>query len=208
MLVAATFTDQIATWATHVVSDLGLLGIFVLMLLDAACIPIPSEITMLFAGFSVSQGHNTLLTVTVAGVLGNVVGSWLAFELGQHGRTWLDRGRFGRRILSPRHLAVADRWFARYGQVSVLVARVLPVVRTFISLPAGAAGMRLGPFLALTVLGCIPWVFAFAWLGTVLGDNWDSLKPGLQYGDYAVVGLALLAIAWAILRRRRAEGRP
>ena len=94
MLAAATLTDQIATWATHVVSDLGLTGIFVLMLLDAACIPIPSEITMLFAGFSVSQGHDNLLTVTVAGVLGNVVGSLLAFYLGRHGHMWLGDAAF------------------------------------------------------------------------------------------------------------------
>ncbi len=208
MLLAATITEQIATWATHVVSDLGLLGIFVLMLLDAACVPIPSEITMLFAGFGVSQGHGDLISVTTAGVLGNLVGSWLAYYVGRYGRRRLPAGPLGRRILSPGHLAVADRWFARYGDTSVLVGRLLPVVRTFISLPAGAAGVAMRRFSLLTVIGCVPWVLAFAWLGTALGANWDSVKPGLRYADYTVLGLALLAIAWALLRRRRIASRP
>lgn len=208
MLVAAAVTDQIATWATHVVSDLGLVGIFALMLLDAACIPIPSEITMLFAGFGVSQGHNTLVAVTVAGVLGNLVGSWLAFYGGRYGRRTLHGNALGRRVLSARHLAVADRWFTRYGDASVLVGRVLPVVRTFISLPAGAAGVPLRRFTVLTVIGCIPWVLAFAWLGTLLGANWDSLKPGLQYADYAVISLGLFAVLWVLARRGRAERQP
>ncbi|HEY2594808.1 MAG TPA: VTT domain-containing protein [Chloroflexota bacterium] len=208
MLVAATITEHITTWATHVVTDLGLIGIFVLMLLDAACVPIPSEITMVFAGFGVSQGHDHLISVTAAGVLGNVVGSWLAYYMGRYGRRNLEANAFGRRILRPEHLAVADRWFARYGDASVLVGRLLPVVRTFISLPAGAAGMPVRRFTVLTVIGCVPWVLAFAWLGTLLGANWDSVKPGLQYADYAVLGLALLAVAWVVLRRRRAEGGP
>ncbi len=208
MLAVAAVTEQIATWATHVVSDLGLVGIFVLMLLDAACVPIPSEITMVFAGFSVSQGHDDLISVTAAGVLGNLVGSWLAYSLGRYGRRRLQASAVGRRILSPGHLAVADRWFARYGDASVLVGRLLPVVRTFISLPAGAAAMPIRRFSVLTLIGCIPWVLAFAWLGTALGANWDSVKPGLQYADYTVLGLGLLAVAWALVRRRRAEGRP
>lgn len=202
MLAAATITEQIATWATHVVSDLGLVGIFVLMLLDAACVPIPSEITMLFAGFSVSQGHDDLLSVTAAGVMGNLVGSWLAYYVGRHGRRRLQAHAVTRRMLSSAHLAAADRWFGRYGDASVLVGRLLPVVRTFISLPAGAAGVPMRRFSVLTVIGCIPWVLAFAWLGTVLGANWDSVKPGLRYADYTVLGLALLAVTWALVHRR------
>jgi membrane protein DedA with SNARE-associated domain len=202
VVVLVTITDQIATWATHVVSDLGLVGIFVLMLLDAACIPIPSEITMLFAGFGVSQGHNDLFSVTAAGVLGNLVGSWLAYYAGRYGRRGLEGRPVARRLFSPRHLAVADRWFARYGAASVLVGRLLPVVRTFISLPAGAAGVPMRRFSVLTVIGCIPWVLAFAWLGTLLGANWGSLKPALQYADYAVLALAVLAIVSLLLRRR------
>lgn len=208
MLAAAAVTDQLATWATHVVSDLGLVGVFALMLLDAACVPIPSEITMLFAGFGVSQGHEDLVAITAAGVLGNLVGSWLAYYVGRYGRARLEATALGRRILSPRHLAVADRWFARYGDASVLIGRLLPVVRTFISLPAGAAGVPVRRFSVLTVIGCVPWVLAFAWLGTLLGANWDSLKPGLQYADYAVISLGLFAVLWVLARRGRAERQP
>jgi membrane protein DedA with SNARE-associated domain len=203
MLALASVSDSLAGTATDLIADIGLAGIFLLMLLDAACVPIPSEITMLFGGFTVSQGQNTLLLVVLAGVAGNVAGSWLAFAVGRYGRQWASGRRSGRRIFSRGHLAAAERWFARYGPASVLIARLLPVVRTFISLPAGAAGMPWRRFTVLTTLGCIPFVFAFAWLGSLLGSNWNSLRPGLQYADYAVAGLAVAAVAWLLVRRVR-----
>ncbi len=203
MLVTAAVSDTLFNTASDTVADLGLIGIFFLMLLDAACIPIPSEATMLFGGFTVSQGHNNLIAVTLAGLLGNLVGSLLAFLVGRYGRRWLDRHAHNGRLLNRRHLASADRWFERYGAASVLFARVIPVARTFISLPAGASKLSLTRFLVLTTIGCLPWVLAFALLGDILGQNWDSLRGGVQYADYVVLGLAVGAVGYLVVRRAR-----
>lgn len=203
MLLSATITDVLFNATTDFVADAGTLGVFLLMLLDAACIPIPSEITMLFAGFTVSQGHNDLITITAAGLLGNVTGSWLAFGVGRYGRQWLERGGVGKRLISQKHLAAADRWFERYGEASVLIARVIPIARTFISLPAGASKLTWTRFTVLTVIGCLPWVLAFAVLGDVLGQHWAKLRGALQYADYVVLALAVLALAYVLITRRR-----
>jgi membrane protein DedA with SNARE-associated domain len=163
---------------------------------------VPSEAIMLFAGFNVSEGNMTLFGVVVAGVLGNLVGSLIAYAAGYYGRIeLLDRNRFIH--VSPKHLAQADRWFERHGDIAVLVARCLPIIRTFISLPAGVARMPFWRFIALTTIGCIPWVTALALIGREVGDNWEDWRHYLEYFDY-VVGAAILAgIAYLILRRRR-----
>jgi membrane protein DedA with SNARE-associated domain len=203
MLVTAAISDTLFNTASDTVADLGLFGIFVLMLLDAACVPIPSEATMLFGGFAVSQGDQSLIAVVLAGLLGNLVGSLLAFLVGRYGRKWVDRRAANRRLLSRQHLDTAERWFERYGDASVLIARMIPVARTFISLPAGASKMSLGRFMLLTALGCLPWVFAWALLGDILGHNWDSLRGAISYADYVVIALALLAGGYWIIRRSR-----
>jgi len=204
VLALASISDVLFNTAADTVADLGLVGIFFLMLLDAACVPIPSEATMLFGGFTVSQGHANLISVTLAGLLGNLVGSLLAFLVGRYGRRWLEHHEgAGGRLLSRRHLATADRWFERYGAASVLFARVIPVARTFISLPAGASKLSLSRFMLLTAIGCLPWVLAFALLGDALGQNWASLRGGVQYADYVVVALAVLAVAYLVIRRVR-----
>jgi membrane protein DedA with SNARE-associated domain len=200
MLVTAAVSDTLFNPAADTVADLGLIGIFFLMLLDAACIPIPSEATMLFGGFAVSQGHQSLIAVVLAGLLGNLVGSLPAFLVGRYGRKWIDRRAANGRLLSRRHLDSTDRWFERYGDASALIARVIPVARTFISLPAGASR---GRFMLLTAVGCLPWVFAWALLGDVLGQNWDSLRGAIQYADYVVVGLGLVAMGYLLVRRSR-----
>jgi membrane protein DedA with SNARE-associated domain len=197
----------VVTFATHVVRDLGLPGIFVLMLLESACIPIPSEATMLFAGFNVSTGHYSLLTITVAGVLGNLVGSWLAYAVGYYGRVGvLERhGRWLR--ISPEHLAWADRWFARYGGRAVFFSRLLPIIRTFISLPAGVARMPFWRFSALTLAGCVPWVFALGLIGDQVGSRWKNWKDNLAYADYAIAALVVIGIAYLVIRRYRGRAR-
>src|SRR5438874_7807855 len=137
MLLLASITDRLVEVATNVVGDLGLAGVFVLMLLESACIPIPSEAIMLFAGFSVSNGDLTLVGVVVAGVLGNVVGSLIAYGVGYLGRVeLLEQNRLLH--VSRSQLDRADRWFERYGSPTVFFARMVPIVRTFIALPAGA----------------------------------------------------------------------
>src|SRR3954466_1416477 len=137
----AAVTDRLVDFAVNVVGDLGLAGIFVLMLLESACIPIPSEATMLFAGFNVADGHYSLFAAVAAGVLGNLVGSWIAYAVGYYGRVDVLE-KHGRKLhIKPEPRGGADRWFQRWGAPTVFFARLLPIIRTFISLPAGVARM-------------------------------------------------------------------
>ncbi len=210
VLQLASITASLADAATSLVGSAGLGGIFLLMLLESACIPIPSEVTMLFAGFNVAEHHYSLFAITVAGVLGNLVGSWIAYGVGYYGRRELLE-RHGRALhISPRQLARADRWFERYGAKAVLVSRVLPLVRTFISLPAGAARMPFWRFSALTAVGCVPWVFVLGWVGLLTKNNWHNVKDALAYVDYAVVVAVVIGIIYLVIRRRRdrASGEP
>ena len=171
------------------------------MLAESACIPIPSEATMLFAGFGVSEGHFSLLTITLAGVVGNLVGSWIAYGVGYSGRMELVERHAHRLHIKPSHIAWADRWFARYGEATVFFTRILPIVRTFISLPAGIARMPFLRFTVFTLLGCIPWVLFLAFVGEQVGHNWTKWKDALSYVDYVVVALAAGAIVYLIVRR-------
>src|SRR4051812_21540014 len=140
MLILASLSEPIVNVCTDFIGSAGLPAVFVLMLLESACIPIPSEATMLFAGFSVSKGDMTLFGIVAAGVLGNLVGSWIAYAAGYYGRIeLLERNRFIH--IRRRHLETADRWFERYGSATVFFTRMLPIIRTFISLPAGVARM-------------------------------------------------------------------
>lgn len=199
-VAAGSITGSLTRLATSLVTQLGLGGIFALMLLDCACIPVPSEVTMMFAGFSVSEGHYGLAAVIVAGVLGNVVGSLLAYGVGLYGNDLL-RHRASRRLLvHERSLQRAQGWFARYGAVSVFFSRMLPLVRTFISLPAGLARMGIGRFTLFTALGCIPWVVAWALIGDTVGRNWTHWRDQLHYVDDAVLALLVIAVAWLLAR--------
>ena len=148
--------DAVVQWATHLIGDWGLPAVFFLMLLESACIPVPSEAIMPFAGFAVSEGPMTLIGITVAGVAGNLVGSWIAYWVGLYGgRPFIDK--YGKYVLlRHHHVELAERWFARYGPLAVFFSRVLPIVRTFISLPAGVARMPFWKFTLYTVLGMHP----------------------------------------------------
>jgi membrane protein DedA with SNARE-associated domain len=193
----ASVTESLVQFATNVVGDLGLAGIFVLMLLESACIPIPSEATMLFAGFNVAEGHYSLAAATAMGVAGNVVGSWIAYGVGYLGRVDLLEKRVRRRELER-----ADRWFERYGTPTVFLTRLLPIVRTFISLPAGVARMPFWRFTALTLAGCVPWVLALAFIGQQAGDRWSDWKDHLHYLDYGVLAALALGAVYLLLRWR------
>ena len=194
--------DPIVDVATDFIDSVGVIGVFILMALESACIPVPSEAIMLFAGFSVSDGEMTLFGIVAAGVLGNVVGSWVAYAVGYYGRLeLLEKNRFIH--ISPKHLAQADRWFERHGDMTVLVTRCLPIIRTFISLPAGVARMPFWRFTILTLIGCIPWVFALGLLGREVGDNWEEWRDYLHYFDYVVIGAILIGIIYWLIRRRR-----
>ena len=207
MFEFASITESLVTFAVNVVGDLGLAGIFVLMLMESACIPVPSEATMLLAGFDVTKGDYSLFAAVAVGVLGNLVGSWIAYGVGYFGRVeWLEK--HGRRVfIKPHHIAWADNWFQRYGDVTVLVTRVLPIIRTFISLPAGVARMPFWRFTALTVIGCVPWVLMLALIGKAAGSNWEKWKNNFHYLDYAVLALVVIGIGWLIVRARRRRAR-
>lgn len=195
--------DIVVQWATGLIGDWGLPAVFLLMLLESACIPVPSEAIMPFAGFAVSEGHMSLAGITAAGVLGNVAGSWLAYWAGRYGgRPFIDR--YGRYVLlRHHHVELAERWFERYGTATVFFSRVLPIVRTFISLPAGVARMPFWRFTLYTAVGCVPWVLFLGWLGVRLGERWEDVRPYLHYADYAVAAALVALAGWALWRRRR-----
>jgi membrane protein DedA with SNARE-associated domain len=201
--VLASLTDPLVEFATDVVATLGLPGVFALMLVESACIPVPSEATMLFAGFNVSEGEYSLLAVTMVGAVANLVGSWAAYAVGYFGRVDVLE-KHGRKLhVKPSHLQWADRWFERHGDATVFFTRMLPIIRTFISLPAGVARMPFWRFSVLTFLGCLPWVFLLAFIGKTVGDRWESWKNSLHYLDYAVAAAIVVGVAYLVIKHRR-----
>jgi membrane protein DedA with SNARE-associated domain len=160
---------------------------------------------MLFAGFNVSNGDQTLLGITLAGLAGNMAGSWLTYAVGYYGRIdLLEKNRLIH--LSPSRLEWVDGWFQRHGDATVFFARLLPLVRAFISLPAGVAKMPFWRFTWLTALGSLPWVLGFGLLGRAVGDNWEQWRHHLQIFDYLTVAAVIGLIAYALVRRRRRRG--
>ncbi len=205
-LIIASITDPIVDFAVRVVGDLGLPGVFVLMLLESACIPIPSEATMLFAGFNVSEGQYSLIAVTLVGSFANLFGSWLAYGVGYYGRVDILE-KHGRKLhIKPHHLTAADRYFEKHGDATVFFTRMMPIIRTFISLPAGVARMPFWRFSVLTFLGCLPWVFALAFIGQQVGVKWESWKDSLHYVDYAVAALIVIGVIYVVVKYRRGGG--
>ena len=203
MVLLASLTDPIVQFAVDTVDAMGLPGVFVLMLLESACIPVPSEATMLFAGFNVSNGEYSLAAATAAGVLGNLVGSWIAYWVGYAGRVDILEKHGKKLHIKKSHLEWADRWFERHGDATVFFTRMLPIIRTFISLPAGVARMPFWRFTVLTLAGCIPWVLLLTFIGKEAGDNWESWKDYLHYVDYAVLAGIVGGAVWLFIRSRR-----
>jgi membrane protein DedA with SNARE-associated domain len=194
--------DPIVEFATDFIEATGLVGVFVLMLLESACVPVPSEAIMLFAGFNVSEGDMTLFGIVAAGVIGNIAGSWLAYAAGYYARIdLLEKNRLIH--VSRKHLDQADRWFQRYGDATVFFTRMLPIIRTFISLPAGVARMPFWRFTLLTAVGCVPWVLMLGIVGREVGERWEEWQDKLHYFDYVVIAAILLLVGWLLLRRWR-----
>lgn len=195
------------------ITNYGYVAVFVLMLAESACIPVPSEVIMLFggalAGGAVAGTHPNLVGIIAAGVAGNVAGSYLAWAVGRYAGQAAIR-RWGRRLgLRARDIDRAQGWFGRHGPVAVLVGRVVPVVRTFISLPAGFAGMRPVRFGVYTTIGCIPWTAALGYAGYALGQNWQSVANAFHGPTYAIAGVIVVAIVVAVFlhfRHRPASG--
>lgn len=186
----------LAGFTIWVISSGGYVGIAVLMAIESACIPLPSEIIMPFAGYLVSTGRFDLYLAATAGAIGCNLGSIVAYEVGKRGGRPLAE-RWGRYLLiGPGELDAADRFFARWGSLAVLVGRLLPVIRSFIAFPAGVARMRLVPFHVYTFVGSWPWCFGLAWVGMKLGDQWNSdprIKAAFHRADLAI-GLVLVAL--------------
>jgi len=173
-------------------------GIVILMAIESACIPLPSELIMPFAGYLVYEGTMKLLWVATAGAIGCNVGSLVAYEIGCYGGRPLVE-RYGRWVLmGRRELDWADRFFARWGYLAVFIARLLPVVRTFVALPAGIARMPRVRFHVYTFLGSWPWCFALAWLGMKLGENWRVIGKYLHKFDAVILVFLGVGIAWFI----------
>jgi membrane protein DedA with SNARE-associated domain len=191
------------------IASYGYLAIFVLMVAESACIPVPSEVTMVFGGAlaagAVAGTHLNLALVIAAGVAGNVAGSYIAWGVGAYGgrAAWRRWGRYV--LLRPSDIDRADRWFGRHGTKAVFFGRLLPVVRTFISLPAGIARMSPVRFGIYTLAGCIPWIAALAWAGYAVGANWQhvvSAFHGVTYALIAVIVLLVLIGVGLLIRRR------
>jgi membrane protein DedA with SNARE-associated domain len=203
LTVLASITDPLVNAAVDVVDAMGLPGVFVLMLLESACIPVPSEATMLFAGFNVSNGEYSLLAATAVGSIANLVGSWIAYAVGYYGRIDILEKHGSKLHIKKRHLEWADRWFERHGDATVFFTRMLPIIRTFISLPAGVARMPFWRFTVFTLAGCIPWVLMLTFIGKQAGDNWEKWKDNLHYVDYAVAACIVIGAVYLFIRARR-----
>ena len=186
------------TFIKSVIGSTGYAGIALLMAIESACIPLPSELIMPFAGYLVYEGSRNLLWVSTAGAIGCNLGSLVAYEIGRYGGRRLVE-RYGRWILmGRRELDWADRFFSRWGYAAVFVGRLLPVIRTFIALPAGVARMPRGKFHLYTFLGSWPWCLALAYFGMKLGENWRSLGKYFHQFD-AVIGVVLVgAVGWFV----------
>lgn len=211
-------------WVTDTIVANGYLAVFLLMVAESACIPVPSEVTMLFGGAlanatfvaSVAAGHSPLdvVAVALAGTAGNLVGSWIAWGIGYvGGRPLIDRlgrVRFARidLLFRPHHVERADAWFDDHGEAAVFFSRLLPVVRTFISLPAGIARMPFIRFSVYTVVGCLPWTFALALAGYGLGSQWHTVERLLRPLSILVALAVVGVVVWWVIRQRRRAAEP
>lgn len=182
-----SIVEYISNLAIHLIENLGYWGVFIGMTLESACIPLPSEIIMPFAGFVVYEGKMSLIGITIVGALGNLFGSLIAYFVGlKGGRPFLKK--YGKYIfITHNRLEMADEWFKKYGHEAVLISRVLPGVRTFISLPAGIAHMDLKKFIVYTFLGSLLWCFVLGYLGVQLGSRWDIIKGYFHIVDILVI---------------------
>jgi membrane protein DedA with SNARE-associated domain len=203
--VLEAILQPLIDFVTATIGDYGLFAVFGLMLLESMGILIPSEAISPFAGYLVSQERMSMFGATAAGVLGNLVGSWIAYFIGLWGgrELWVRYGRFVG--VREHHLIMAEKWFDKYGEFTVFISRCLPGIRTFISFPAGTARMNFAKFTFYTFLGCVPWVFALTYLGYLLGENWDRVGSYLHYLDYAIALGVLAGAVYLFYRWRSAR---
>jgi membrane protein DedA with SNARE-associated domain len=217
-VLVASVVSSVTHALTSAIGDHGLYAVFGLMVVDAV-LPVASELIMVYAGAvaagafasqsvvlfgeRIESGFWSFVAMSLAGVLGNTVGSMLGWGIGAYGgRPYLER--HGKWLhVGPERLQRADRWFERFGNAAVLLGRVTPVVRSFVSIPAGIARMDLGRFTVLTFLGCVPWCFGLAAVGWGLGASYERFHHAFRYVDYAFIALVVAVVSYVIIRRRR-----
>lgn len=188
----------IATWTKDLIAEMGYWGVVLTMAIESFNIPLPSEIIMPFAGYLVFEGKFTMLWATAAGAFGNLIGSLANYYLGFYGgRPFIER--YGKYFLIKKHdLEIADGFFNKYGEATVFFSRMLPIIRTFISLPAGISRMNVVKFSVLTFIGALPWCWFLAWIGLKFGENLETFRKYWHYFDYAVALLILVLIVWCV----------
>ena len=190
----------LAAWIMGIISNMGYSGIILLMAIESACIPLPSEIIMPFAGFLVFKGDMLLWLVALAGAIGCVFGSIPAYYLGMLGGRPLVE-KYGKWVLiSAKDLNWADQAFAKHGDIIVFIGRLLPAVRTFIAFPAGVARMPMGKFISFTFVGSFIWCYLLAFAGFMMGEHWESLKVYFHQFHYIIAGAGLIFVIWYIRR--------
>lgn len=194
--ILATLTNFII----NIISSLGYSGVGLLMAIESAAIPLPSEVIMPFSGFLVSEGRFTLQGIAVAGAVGSVVGSWVTYWIGKYGGRPLVR-RYGKYVLITEHdLDLVDRFFVRFGIWATFIGRILPVVRTYISIPAGIAKVKFWPFTLATLVGSYIWSWLLGWIGFKLGENWENLRQYFRGADVVIVILIVIGLVLWITR--------
>jgi len=207
--LVARIIEALSVFIIFVISALGYWGVVLLMAIESACIPLPSEVIMPFSGYLVYTGRFNLWWVSVAGAVGCVVGSLVAYWVGQYGgRPLIEKyGRF--LLISRRDIDLADRWFSRYGEAIVFFSRLLPAVRTFIAFPAGVARMNLKRFVIYTFAGSLPWCLGLAYVGQKLGEQWnknDTLKTWFHRFDFVIGIIVVVAVVWWVWRHLKHSG--
>src|ERR1051325_5990330 len=202
----ARIIEILSAFIVATISTLGYAGIVLLMAIESACIPLPSEIIMPFSGYLVYTGRFNIWLVSIAGAFGCVVGSLVAYWVGMNGGRPLIE-KYGKFILLSKHdLDLADRWFDRFGEAIVFISRLLPAIRTFIAFPAGGARMNLKKFIIYTFAGSLPWCLGLAYVGQKLGEQWDKdprLKTLFHRFDFVIGIVIVLAATWWIWRHVR-----
>lgn len=191
----------ISSWALTLIDKTGYVGVFVLSLVESAGIPVPSEVVLPFSGFLAYSGRFSFVAVVIIATLANYFGSVILFLIGKSGGRWLIE-KYGRFLLISRHdLEIGDKWFYKHGAKVAFWGRLLPVVRTFISLPAGMARMDFRKFSIYTLAGAFPWNFLLAYIGFKAGANWDMLRAYFHRADYAIVGLLIVLLFWFLYKK-------
>ncbi|HJT09640.1 MAG TPA: DedA family protein [Candidatus Nitrosotalea sp.] len=201
-MVTLEILSSLTNFIIQTISNSGYLGVFLLMVAESALIPIPSEVIMPFSGYLVSTGKFSIIPVIIAGSVGNLVGSLIAYAVGMY----LGRGfvlKYGKYVLLKKsHLEISESYFKKYGDVSTFISRLLPAIRTYVSLPAGVAKMNLKRFVAFTFIGSVIWNTTLTFIGLKLGQQWESIRKYSNYFDVLVIAIVIIAIIVYLKKRR------